>query len=120
MHLEMYVLIESIKKPLGISGVLTSHSAWSKRGDDEDGSQIDLIITRSDHVINMCELKYYSKPYKVNKSDYDKIIKREELLASMIAPREVVHSTLITTYEPERNEYSGVFSKVITLDDLFA
>ena len=67
----------------------------------------------------MCELKYYSKPYRISKSDHKKIIRREELLASMIAPNEVVHSTLITTYEPEKNEYSGVFSKVLTLADLF-
>ena len=47
-------------------------------------------------------------------------MKREELLSNMIAPEEVVHSTLITTYEPVKNEYSGIFSKIITLSDLFA
>lgn len=111
--------VDCIKKALGISGVLTSHSAWSKRDDDEDGSQVDLIIKRNDHVVNMCEMKYYSKPYKVDKDDHEKIIKREELLSTMIAPGEVVHNTLITTYDPVKNEYIGVFSKIITLPDLF-
>ena len=45
---------------LGISGVNTSSSAWSKRADDEEGTQIDLLIIRDDNVINMCELKFYS------------------------------------------------------------
>ncbi len=111
--------VNCIKKALGISGVLTSHSAWSKREDDEEGSQIDLIIIRNDHVVNMCEMKYYSKPYRVDKDDNEKIIKREELLSTMIAPSDVVHNTLITTYEPVKNEYSGIFSKIITLPDLF-
>ncbi|MBQ8006870.1 MAG: ATP-binding protein, partial [Lachnospiraceae bacterium] len=69
--------------------------------------------------VNMCEMKYYSKPYKVDKDDHEKIIKREELLSTMIAPGEVVHNTLITTYDPVKNEYIGVFSKIITLPDLF-
>ena len=59
----------------------------------------------NDHVINMCELKYYSKPYRVSKSDYDKNIKREELLASMIAPREVVHILSLIFYM----QYSHTF-----------
>ena len=28
--------------------------------DDTDGTQIDLLISRNDNVINMCEIKYYS------------------------------------------------------------
>ena len=40
---------------------------WSKREDDTEGTQIDMIIKRSDHVVNMCEMKYYSSGYSVNK-----------------------------------------------------
>lgn len=112
--------IDCIKNALGISGVLTTHSAWSKREDDEEGAQIDLIISRKDHVVNMCEIKYYSSPFKVKRDDHIKLVKREELLSSLISRGEVVHNTLITTYGLEKNEYSGIFSKVITLNDLFA
>ena len=31
----------------------------------------------------------------------------------------IVHSTLVTTYGLKYNEYSGDFTQVVTLDDLF-
>ena len=47
--------VEQLKKSLGISGVNTSSSAWSKRADDEEGTQIDLLIIRDDNVIETCD-----------------------------------------------------------------
>lgn len=111
--------IEQIKRSLGISGVISDNSAWSKRGDDNDGTQIDLIISRNDNVINMCEIKYYSGEFTVNKDYYKTILKRQALLAENVSPKEAIHSTLITTFGLTHNEYSGAFTNVIVLDDLF-
>ena len=50
-----------LKDALGIGGVETELSAWTKYGDDDtDGTQIDLLIMRNDHIVNMCEMKFYS------------------------------------------------------------
>lgn len=111
--------IEQIKRSLGISGVISDNSAWSKRGDDNDGTQIDLIISRNDNVINMCEIKYYSGEFTVNKDYYKTILKRQALLAENVSPKAAIHSTLITTFGLTHNEYSGAFTNVIVLDDLF-
>ena len=111
--------IEQIKRSLGISGVISDNSAWSKRGDDNDGTQIDLIISRNDNVINMCEIKYYSGEFTVNKDYYKTILKRQALLAENVSPKAANHSTLITTFGLTHNEYSGAFTNVIVLDDLF-
>ena len=111
--------IPQIKKALGISGVITSASAWSKREDDREGTQIDLLLKRNDNVLNMCEIKYYSGYFTVNKDDYLTLLGRQELLMGKVSPRMTVRSTLITTYGLTQNEYSGVFTNVITLDDLF-
>lgn len=46
------------------------HSAWSKRSDDTEGAQIDLLISRNDNVVNMCEIKYYGDEFAVNKEYY--------------------------------------------------
>ena len=108
-----------IKKALGISGVITTHSAWSKRNDDVDGTQIDLLISRKDNVINMCEIKYYGDKFVVNKDYYQVLLHRQELLAQEISPKIAIHSTLITTFGLTYNEYSGVFANVISMDDLF-
>lgn len=111
--------VEQIKRALGISGVISEHSAWSKRSDDEAGTQIDLLICRNDNVINMCEMKYYGGEFSVNKSYYAVILHRQEILTEEVSKKTAVHSTLITTFGLVRNEYSGVFTNVITLDELF-
>lgn len=112
--------IDQIKGALGISGVNTSSSAWSKRGDDEPGAQIDLLIVRDDNIVNMCEIKYYGGDFTVDKAYYKTLLRRQEMLASELSPKVAVRSTLVTTFGLVRNEYSGVFANVVTLDELFA
>ena len=112
--------IEEIKRALGISGIRADCSAWSKREDDADGTQIDLLLERDDHVVNACELKFYSKEFSVDKA-YDRTLRnRQDLLRRELSPKCAIHNTLITTYGLVRNEYSGFFVHVLTLDDLFS
>ena len=108
-----------IKYALGIPAVTTEESAWSKKEDDKEGLQIDLLIKRNDNIINMCEIKFYSGPFKVSKSYYSTILERQTVLSEMVSPKFAIHSTLITTFSLHRNEYSNVFVDTITLDDLF-
>ena len=111
--------ILQIKKALGISGVSTTQSAWSKRKGEETGTQIDMLIERKDNIVNMCEIKFYGDEFSVDKN-YDRILRnRISLLSKEISPRMAIHSTLITTYGLKYNEYSGDFVNVITMDDLF-
>ena len=55
----------------------------------------------------------------VNKDYYKKLLYRQEVLAQEVSRKISVHCTLITTFGLKRNEYSGVFTNVIVLDDLF-
>ena len=112
--------ISEIKRTLGISGISSTESAWTKTGDDERGTQIDLLIIRKDNVVNMCEMKFYSDKFTVDK-EYDKILRhRQTVLYEKIPKKSTIHNTLITTYGIKDNEYKWSFEKVITLDDLFA
>ena len=111
--------VDQIKYALGIPAVITETSAWSKKEDDTEGVQIDLLITRNDNVINMCEIKYYSGPYKVDKDYYAKLLRRQSVLMEKVSPKVSIHSTLITTFELVVNEYSGAFVNTITMNDLF-
>ena len=111
--------IEQIKFALGVPAVISEESAWSNREDEGDGAQIDLLIKRNDNVINMCEIKYYSGPFKVNKDYYSKILRRQSILAEQVSPKMAIHSTLITTFGLMNNEYSGAFVSTVTMDDLF-
>lgn len=111
--------IAAIKKALGISGVATKHSAWTKQDQNGDGLQIDLIIERNDNIVNMCEIKFYGDEFVVDKS-YDLTLrKRCSVLQEYIPKKSAIHSTLITTYGLKENEYKWDFVKVICMDDLF-
>lgn len=112
--------VKQIKQALGISGVITSASAWSKREDDQEGMQIDLLIQRNDNVINMCEIKFTSDDFAVDKNYYRILLSRPEGIRKMVSPKYAIRNTLITTFGLKQNEYSGVFTNVVTLDDLFS
>lgn len=109
--------IKQIKSALGIVGVKATQSAWAQKDDDE-GTQVDMIITRADNVVNMCEIKFYNDEFEVEKAYYRKLLHRQEMLQKAIHKKEVVHPILISTFGMKQNAYSGFFSKVITLDDL--
>lgn len=111
--------IEQIKNALRIGGVSSEESAWSKKADDTDGTQIDLIIERKDNIVNMCEIKFYSNEFSVDKDYHKVLLNREELLSKELSPKKMIHKTLITTVGLKYNEYSSDFDNVIILDDLF-
>ena len=113
--------IGQIKAALGISGVATSESLWSKRGDEDGrGAQIDLIIDRRDNVVNMCEMKFCNGDFSVDKDYHRTLMNRRQLLQDLVSKRTAIHSTLITTYGMKYNAYSGDFVSVVTVDDLFS
>jgi len=110
--------IPQITKKLGISGIRTSIYAWSG---EMNGSrfQIDLVIERADKVINLCEVKFSSGMYAVEKK-YAEIIKNKRLsFAYNTNTRSALHNTLITTYGVVRNIESAEIISTVVLDDLF-
>lgn len=112
--------IDQIKRALGILGVSTLQSSWALRGnDEEEGAQIDLIIQRADHIVNMCEMKFYGEDFTVDKAYYKKLDHREKVMTEKISRKDRVHLVLITTYGLTYNEYGSIFQNVITIDQLF-
>ena len=70
--------------------------------------------------INLCELKFYSSEFNIDKNYYLKIMNRTSMLLEKINnKKKVINNTLITTFGIKNNEYSNVFNNVITLEDLF-
>ncbi|WP_406545691.1 hypothetical protein [Succinimonas sp.] len=112
--------IDQIKKTLDIYGVQTAQSAWIGSDDESGGAQTALLLDRADRVLNMCDIRYQGEPFSADRGYCQALSERQMILAANISPRKVIRHTLITTYGLVRNEYSGLFSNVITLDDLFA
>ena len=109
-----------IKRALEIGGVKASISTWNIRGDEnKSGAQIDLLIMRDDNIVNLCEMKFSSSTYSIDKEEEAKMLHRVEMLRETLTARQKVHLTLITTFGLSQGKHSGKVQKVITCDELF-
>jgi len=110
--------LQEIRKALGISGVMTSVFSW--RGKDADtGVQIDLVIDRGDHVINLCEIKFSSDEYRIDKQYSAALRAKRSAFVVSTGTRKAVNTTMITTFGLKRNPYSEEITSQIVLDDFF-
>ena len=113
--------IEQIKKALKINYIETSTSTWQHTGTENmPGAQIDLLINRSDGIINLCEMKYTQNPYSIT-GDYAKKLKQKEASFNYYTKnKKPIYPTIITTYKLIDNKYASTIQNTIILDDLFA
>ena len=115
------VSARQIKMALGISGVLTKVYAWRHVPDEvyTTGVQIDLLIERADRVVNVCEVKYSSHPFVIDKN-YDRQLRSKAgTFADVTKTRSAVHLTMITSNGLSHTGYWGSVQSEVTLDDLF-
>lgn len=112
--------VEQIKKAMGVSGVASDNSAWTLQGvQEQKGMQIDLIIERSDRVINLCEMKFVNTDFEVKKDYKATLSERLNWITSHVKKNQNVQMTLVTTYGLKQGIHSGIFQRTVTLDDLF-
>ena len=116
--------VGQIKAALGIAGVMTKQCAWrsdqKNLGPGERGAQIDLLIDRRDDTINICEMKWASEPYVIDK-DYDEKLRNK--VAAFIretGTRKSILISMVTTYGVKENMYSDAVQSQVVMDDLFA
>ncbi|SHI62089.1 hypothetical protein SAMN02745229_03359 [Butyrivibrio fibrisolvens DSM 3071] len=109
--------IDQIKASLGISGIETNEFAW--RSNAENGAQIDLIISRKDGVINLCEMKFTNEDYSIDADEYEKIQNRLTQFQNVSGTKDAIHVTIICGTGYKQNKYSGIIQNVILGDDLF-
>ena len=117
--------ISQIREKLGIKGVLTNVCTWSvppktdQDGTAWPGAQIDLLLCRGDHIIDVCEMKYSQTEYVVSREYEDHLRKRNETFVHHTKTKDAIHTILVTTYGLKDNLYSGSVYSTITMDDLF-
>ncbi|MGL4629763.1 MAG: AAA family ATPase [Leadbetterella sp.] len=113
--------VSNIKRKLGIEGVYTETSTWSKPQDmNLSGAQIDLVIDRKDKVINLFEIKYTTSPYAITK-EYDiKLRTKVSTFKTATKTRKSVFLAMITPFGLVQNEYAqAIVQNELTMDDLF-
>jgi hypothetical protein len=110
--------LSQIKQTLGISGILTSAYSWRSSG-SESGAQIDLVIERNDRVINLCEMKFASEKFSIDKKQDESLRNKRAVFREETQTNKALHLIMITTYGVKRNKFSGNVQSQITVNDLF-
>ncbi len=110
--------VNCIEKALGISGVQTRVSCWQSQK-SEKGAQIDLVISRADNVINICEMKFGNTKFNITKKYHSELLEKMQVFITETKCKKTIHLIMVTTYGLVKNEYSSIAQKEITMEDLF-
>lgn len=110
--------LDEIKKALGIDRILNDASAWRSKQPGQN-TQIDLVIERADHNINLCEMKFSSGMYAIDKGYEQKLRERMSIFLAETMTRCSTRITMVTTYGVLQNKHSGIVNDEVLLDDLF-
>jgi AAA+ ATPase superfamily predicted ATPase len=111
--------LPQIKRALGIAGVATQVSSWRSRRHDP-GAQIDLVIDRRDRTINLCEIKFTTGEFTIEKRYREALERKVQAFQDETGTTRDVHLTLITTTGVRPNKHSHIVQSEVTLADLFA
>lgn len=115
--------VPKIKAALGIAGVHTEESSWARRADPDRGihsSQIDLLISRADNVINLCEMKCSKREYALTRREYDSLRHKVCDFQTLTKSQSAIHVTLVTTYGLVQNANAGSVQSVVSAESLFS
>jgi hypothetical protein len=107
--------IHQIKKALKIEGIHSVNSSWSAKG-----AQVDLVIKRNDHWVNLFEMKFYSSEYSIEKSELDKLRNKVALFKNETGTKDAVALTFLTTFGITQNaNFHEIVENSFTMDVLF-
>ena len=110
--------LAQIKQKLGISGVSTEAFTWRSK-ESSPGAQIDLLISRRDGIINLCEIKYSQHPITLSASDDAGLQNKRAAFSAETGARKAIHITFISTYGLSDRGYKSSVQSEVTLNDLF-
>jgi uncharacterized protein len=111
--------LDNIKQALGISGVQTLSSAWVGSHDGQK-AQIDLIIDRRDHVINLCEMKFSINEFTIDKKYADELRSKIGIFRQSMSSKKALYLTFITTFGLTPNAYAQTLvQNPLTMDIFF-
>ena len=113
--------INNVIKALHIK-TAESVSSWRfiERKAESQGAQIDLLIDRSDDAITVCEIKYTTKPFAIDKAYARNLENKVAILRERTRTKKEIFIALISANGLKENQNSeGLISSVVVLDDLF-
>jgi len=107
--------VEQIRYALGVGAVYSEHSSWHN-----ENAQVDLVIDRSDNVINLCEIKFTKAPFTITKKYASELINKTNEFMKSHNYRKSLFTTMITVHGLVQNQHSlQVVTNSISADSLF-
>jgi hypothetical protein len=111
--------LHQLKKALGISGIQSTASSWTARS-KEKGARIDLVLDRSDRVINLFEMKFSTDVFTIDKRYADDLRKKITVFRKQTQTRKSIFLTMVTTFGINRNVHAiSMVQNDLTMDALF-
>ena len=89
---------------------------------DEDlkrGTQIDLLIDRSDKSISICEMKFCNGEYEISKAYDAHLAHRLKIFKKVTKTTKTLIPTFVTPHGLYNNMYARKINRQVTGDDLF-
>lgn len=114
-----FLHVKQIKAALGVASIRSEESSYIAM--DPSGKplgQIDLIISRADNIVDICEAKFYPDSVLVDSAMERKAVRNAILVQKLIPKKAITHKDLLTTFGINEGEYMWTFDNVITLEDL--
>lgn len=106
--------VRQLKEALGISGIVSNVCSWRNTK-----AQIDLVISRGDNVINLCEMKYANAPFTIDKAYAENLLNKIDAFRTSTATHSTIHLTMLTTFGVSHNDYWNIVQNEVKMDDLF-
>lgn len=89
-------------------------------GSSEDGAQIDLLFDRDDDAITVCEIKYTSSPYVIDKKEASILQRKIKVFKEKTRTNKQIFLAIISAHGMKKTIHSEeLIDGVVTLDDLF-
>lgn len=113
--------IEQIKWALSIAGIFSTVSSFYQKGtSQEEGVQIDMVLDRNDHTVNLFEMKFYNQPFTLTKDDAEQLRQKMWRFQQITKTKKQVNWVVMSTFGLMPNQYaSGLITNSLTMDDLF-
>jgi uncharacterized protein len=113
--------INQIKKALYIQAGSEIYSwRYTSDQDGESGAQIDLVFDRPDNVVSLCEIKYCSAPFLMDKKYASHVINREKIYCKVTKTNKQIFHSMVVSGGIKKTMYSQeIIASYATLNDLF-
>ncbi len=116
-----YKHIDPITKSMHVhTGFTVGTWRYVPQSKQEQGVQIDLLLDRDDGVINIIEIKYAQKPFRITKQYATQLGNKIDVFRERLNVKKEIYLTMITVAGLLPNEYAdALVSNEVILSDFF-